>query len=74
MSKRPALTIVVCQRQSNYRMVPKEVNPQGRAPDQNCQPGTVLDKGVGHGGVGVISRGRGDQLLSKWVDQREYWE
>uniref|UniRef100_A0A915NCN5 Uncharacterized protein n=1 Tax=Meloidogyne javanica TaxID=6303 RepID=A0A915NCN5_MELJA len=42
----PAITIVVCQRQSNYRIVPERINSRGRAPEQNCQPGTVVDKGV----------------------------
>ncbi|KAL3102238.1 hypothetical protein niasHS_003647 [Heterodera schachtii] len=48
MPKKPALTLIVCQRNSNYRIIPKNVQPGGRAPDQNCQPGTVLDKRVMH--------------------------
>uniref|UniRef100_A0A183C8T7 Piwi domain-containing protein n=1 Tax=Globodera pallida TaxID=36090 RepID=A0A183C8T7_GLOPA len=48
MAKRPILTMIVCQRNSNYRIIPKGVQPGGRAPEQNCQPGTVLDKRVMH--------------------------
>ncbi|KAL7076620.1 hypothetical protein ACQ4LE_004120 [Meloidogyne hapla] len=42
----PALTIVVCQRQSNYRVIPARVDSRARAMEQNVQPGTVVDKGV----------------------------
>ncbi|KAL7080707.1 hypothetical protein ACQ4LE_000492 [Meloidogyne hapla] len=42
----PAVTIIVCQRQSNYRIVPERINSRGKATEQNCQPGTVVDKGV----------------------------
>uniref|UniRef100_A0A914H5X1 Piwi domain-containing protein n=1 Tax=Globodera rostochiensis TaxID=31243 RepID=A0A914H5X1_GLORO len=48
MTKRPILTMIVCQRNSNYRIIPKGVQPGGRAPEQNCQPGTVLDKRAMH--------------------------
>ncbi|KAL3114903.1 hypothetical protein niasHT_011339 [Heterodera trifolii] len=48
MSKKPVLTLIVCQRNSNYRIIPKNVLPGGRAPEQNCQPGTVLDKRAMH--------------------------
>ncbi|KAL3088023.1 hypothetical protein niasHS_009309 [Heterodera schachtii] len=48
MAKKPALTMVVCQRNSNYRIIPTNVQPGGRAQEQNCQPGTVLDKRVMH--------------------------
>jgi eukaryotic translation initiation factor 2C len=32
---KPTLMIVVCQRGSNYRIIPERVNPQDRAPQQN---------------------------------------
>uniref|UniRef100_A0A914I7V1 Piwi domain-containing protein n=1 Tax=Globodera rostochiensis TaxID=31243 RepID=A0A914I7V1_GLORO len=48
MAKRPFLTMIVCQRNSNYRIIPKNVQQGGRAPEQNCQPGTVLDKRAMH--------------------------
>lgn len=45
MQKKPFLTMVICQKGSNYRILPKDIQ-QGPAPAQNCQPGTVLDRGV----------------------------
>ncbi|KAI3419183.1 hypothetical protein GPALN_006936 [Globodera pallida] len=48
MTKRPFLMMIVCQRNSNYRIILKGVQPGGRAPEQNCQPGTVLDKRAMH--------------------------
>jgi hypothetical protein len=33
--KRPTLTIVVCQRGSNYRIIPEHINPNAKAPQQN---------------------------------------
>jgi hypothetical protein len=62
----PAVTLVICQRQSNYRVInlkrgnwvkstkmsvftqviPTNINPRDKAPEQNVQPGTVVDKGV----------------------------
>lgn len=29
-----------------FQIVPERINSRGRAPEQNCQPGTVVDKGV----------------------------
>jgi len=47
-AKLPSITIIVCQRASNYRVVPFNVNPNERPAQQNCKPGTVVDKAVMH--------------------------
>ncbi|KAH7702925.1 NRDE-3 protein, partial [Aphelenchoides avenae] len=44
----PPLTIVVGQRQSNYRIVPEQINPGGRPFEQNVPAGTVVDKTIMH--------------------------
>uniref|UniRef100_A0A915CSB1 Piwi domain-containing protein n=1 Tax=Ditylenchus dipsaci TaxID=166011 RepID=A0A915CSB1_9BILA len=44
----PELTIVVVQHNSNYRVVPTNINPQGRPHEQNVRPGTVVDQAVMH--------------------------
>uniref|UniRef100_A0A915DPU7 Piwi domain-containing protein n=1 Tax=Ditylenchus dipsaci TaxID=166011 RepID=A0A915DPU7_9BILA len=46
--KVPALTIIVVQCKSNYRIVPTKVNPNAKPMDQNVRPGTCLDKRVMH--------------------------
>ncbi|KAH7705483.1 piwi domain-containing protein, partial [Aphelenchoides avenae] len=44
----PPVTIVVAQRQSNYRIVPQRINPNGKASEQNVPAGTVVDKSIMH--------------------------
>ncbi|KAH7722413.1 NRDE-3 protein [Aphelenchoides avenae] len=44
----PPVTIVVTQRQSNYRIVPQRINPNGKAFEQNVPAGTVVDKAIMH--------------------------
>jgi hypothetical protein len=46
--KIPNLTIIVVQRNSNYRIVPFQVNERAKPVEQNCRPGTCLDKRVMH--------------------------
>jgi len=46
--KQPELTIVVVQRQSNYRIVPTKTDPRARPVEQNVRAGTVVDRVVMH--------------------------
>uniref|UniRef100_A0A183CLB7 Piwi domain-containing protein n=1 Tax=Globodera pallida TaxID=36090 RepID=A0A183CLB7_GLOPA len=64
--KMPFLTMIACQRNSNYRIIPQDVQ-QGvqEAPKQNCQPGTVLDKRVA-----VLY---GIECTHKYFAVKNYW-
>lgn len=44
----PSLTIIICQRQSNYRMIPTRINSNDKPKFQNVRPGTVVDQDVMH--------------------------
>jgi len=46
--KTPHLTIIVVQRNSNYRIVPFQVNDRDKPMQQNVRAGTCLDKRVMH--------------------------
>ena len=46
--KQPLLTIVVVQSQSNYRIVPTRINPQGKPHEQNVRAGTCVDQRIMH--------------------------
>lgn len=53
--KQPALTIIVCQRNANYRLISSGGSGfmSSSPPEENCPPGTVLDTTVGKTGVGI---------------------
>jgi hypothetical protein len=46
--KIPPVTIIVGQKQSNYRIVPQNIRQGGRAPEQNVPAGTVVDHTIMH--------------------------
>jgi len=46
--KPPKLTIIVVQRDSNYRIVPTQVDERARPADQNVRPGTCCDRRIMH--------------------------
>uniref|UniRef100_A0A915EWM8 Piwi domain-containing protein n=1 Tax=Ditylenchus dipsaci TaxID=166011 RepID=A0A915EWM8_9BILA len=44
----PKLTIIIVQRDSNYRIIPQEFNPAGRPFEQNVRAGTCVDQKIMH--------------------------
>jgi eukaryotic translation initiation factor 2C len=46
--RKPTLTIIVVQRNSNYRVVPQHIEERAPAVKQNCPSGTVVDREVMH--------------------------